>query len=164
MRSTQPHNRSRLTMLAGWLFADLFLVLLIAGLAALPAQSSATLQPPPPKPTTTTTPPHNQGLDPHHLDFDIPLTPDDYRNGAADQLVAQVEAELAQQDPNHRLVGFVLIFASDDQGHISRAVDTATDAVNVLRGQSGLFTSSTGLGYWGGNATNDFQFKIFLLN
>ena len=36
-----PQNRSRLTMLAGWLFADLFLVLLVAGRAALPTKTSA---------------------------------------------------------------------------------------------------------------------------
>lgn len=153
-------------MLAGWLFADLFLVLLIAGLAALPAkESNAVTRPrPTPSPTTTTTPAHVQGLDPHHLDFTIAITPDAYRGGGGPELVHEVNARLAALDPTHRPVGFVLVFASDDQGHISRAVATATRVVSLLHGQSSTFAPSTGLGYWGGNASNDFQFKVFLLN
>ena len=158
-------NRSRLTMLAGWLFADLFLVLLVAGLAALPARTSAK----PSKPTTsasptpTPTPTHSLGLDPHHLDFTISLSPDAFRAGAGNQLLNDVNAELASMDPSHRLVGFVLVFASDDQNDTGRAIKTATDAFNLLHSRSPYFTASTGLGYWNGDS-NDFEFKVFLLN
>lgn len=157
------HNRSRLTMLAGWLFADLFLVLLIAGLAALPARTSAKVSKPTASASPTPTPTHSLGLDPQHLDFTVSLSPDAFRAGAANQLLNDVNAELAARDPSHRLVGFVLVFASDNQNDIGRAIKTATDAFNLLHSHSPYFTASTGLGYWNGDS-NDFEFKIFLLN
>ena len=157
-----PQNRSRLTMLAGWLFADLFLVLLVAGLAALPARTAAkptVSASPTPTPTAT----HRPGLNPHHLDFTISLSPDQYRAGAGNQLLSEVNSRLASMDPSHRLVGFVLVFASDDQNDAARADKTATNAYNLLHQRSPYFSVSTGLGYWNGD-NNDFEFKVFLLN
>jgi hypothetical protein len=155
------HNRSRLTMLAGWLFADLFLVLLIAGLALVPGRSPA----PHARPSATPTPKptHRLGLDPHYLDFSINLSPDAFRSGARDQLLNDVNSTLNRLDPSHRLVGFVLVFASDDQNDVARAISTATQALRLLHRRSLDFASSTGLGYWNGN-NNDFEFKVFLLN
>lgn len=126
-----PQNRSRLTMLAGWLFADLFLVLLIAGLAALPAKTSANPVKPPgsPSPAPSPSATHSLGLDPHYLAFSISLSPDAFRAGARDQLVQDVNSELSRLNPDHRPVGFVLVFASDDPNDAGRAVRTATDAV-----------------------------------
>jgi hypothetical protein len=155
-------NRSRLTMMAGWLFADLFLVLVIVGLATLPAKSSLGSSVPPTTSTSTTTP-HNQGLDPNHKDFTIQLSPVDYRNGARDELVELVNTELDRLNSARRPVGFVLVFASDDRNHIPRAEITATDALNLLRSSSPVFASSTGFGYWNGNQDN-FEFKVFFLN
>ncbi len=156
-------NRSRLTMLAGWLFADLFLVLLIAGLAALPAKTSANPGKPATHPSPSPTTTHSPGLNPHRLDFSVNLSPNVFRAGARDQLLNEVNAELNRLDPSHRLVGFVLVFASDDQNDVGRAIRTATQALNLLRGRSPDFASAQGLGYWNG-ANNDFEFKVFLLN
>lgn len=152
-------------MLAGWLFADLFLVLLVAGLAALPAKSADKPPPPPPPPSATTSPPasHPIGLDPRHLDFSIAITPTAYRAGGQDELLREVNAQLDQMDPTHRPVGFVIVFASDDQGHIQRANDTAAQVFDLLHAHSPVFASSTGFGYWNGNH-NNFEFKVFLLN
>jgi hypothetical protein len=160
-----PQNRSRLTMLAGWLFADLFLVLLIAGLAALPARTSANPVKPPgsPSPAPSPSATHSPGLDPRYLDFSISLSPDAFRTGTHDQLVQDVNRELSHLDPAHRPVGFVLVFASDDPNDAGRAVRTATDAFNLLHNQSPDFAEAAGLGYWGGGG-NDFVFKVFLLN
>jgi hypothetical protein len=156
------HNRSRLTMLAGWLFADLFLVLLIIGLAALPGRpavhSRGTSSP-----TPTPSPTHSLGLDPHYLKFSITLTPDAFRAGSGGQLVNEVNSAMRRLDPTGRLVGFVLVFASDVQANASRAVATATNAFKLLHARSAAFASSTGLGYWNGEH-NDFEFKVFLLN
>jgi len=160
-----PQNRSRLTMLAGWLFADLFLVLLIAGLAALPAKTSAKPVKPPGSPTPTPSPTatHRLGIDPNYLSFSISLSPDAFRAGARDQLVNEVNSQLGRLDPDHRLIGFVLVFASDDPNQAGRAVHTATDAFHLLHRQSPDFSAAAGLGYWGGGG-NNFQFKVFLLN
>lgn len=159
-------RRSHLPMLAGWLFADLFLLLLITGLAALPARSVDQPQPSPsvsgrPSPTPTRTPP--PGLDPKYVDFTIPLSPDAYRAGRVDELVRLVENRLNRLDPRHRRVGFVLVFASDSRDNIARAQATATDVVELLRRRSRAFASSAGLGYWNGDRDN-FQFKVFLMN
>jgi hypothetical protein len=163
-------NRSRMTMLAGWLFADLFLVLLIVGLAALPAKSSIECCEPPPTTSPSTTPPPSsspqrprQGLDPNHIDFTIEFSPADFRNGARDELVTLVTAELDRRNPTRRSVGFVLVFASDDRNNVARAEVTATDVLNLLHDRSPIFVSSTGFGYWNGNH-NNFEFKVFLLN
>jgi hypothetical protein len=160
-----PQNRSRLTMLAGWLFADLFLVLLIAGLAALPAKTSANPIKPPgsPSPAPSPSATHSLGLDPHYLAFSISLSPDAFRAGTRDQLVQDVNSQLSRLNPDHRPVGFVLVFASDDPNDAGRAVRTATDAFNLLHSQSPDFASAAGLGYWGGGG-GDFEFKVFLLN
>lgn len=163
-----PQNRSRLTMLAGWLFADLFLLLLVAGLAALPAKTSVKpVKPnnsPTSTPTPTPTPTHHQGLDPNYQTFDISLSPDAYRAGSHSQLVSEVNAQLNRLGLTHSKIGFVLVFATDnDPNQAERAIITATDAYNQLHRQSPEFADAAGLGYWGG-AGSDFQFKIFLLN
>ena len=74
-----------------------------------------------------------------------------------------VNSKLSRLNPDHRPVGFVLVFASDDPNDAGRAVRTATDAFNLLHSQSPDFAAAAGLGYWGGGG-NDFEFKVFLLN
>ena len=160
-----PQNRSRLTMLAGWLFADLFLVLLVAGLAALPTKTSAKPVRPSASPSPTPSPTHSLGLDPHYLHFSIRLSPGAFRAsaGARNQLVNEVNSALGRLDPAGRFIGFALVFASDDPNDAGRAVRTATDAFNLLHSRIPDFAAATGLGYWNG-ANDDFEFKVFLLN
>lgn len=158
---TEP-RRARATILAGWLFADLFLVLLIAALSGLPTRS-APVSPTPPPTVSPTAPARPAGLDPTRLDFGIPLSPDDFRAGARDELVNQVNAELANRSFDNRRIGFVIILARDDRDHAQRAVDTATDALGLLQERSPAFVAAQGLGYWNGNDGN-FEFKIFFLD
>lgn len=161
---------SRALMLAGWLFADLFLVLVIVGLAALPAKPVA------PKPTTPSSSPapspspspprpHPTGLNPHHIDFTINLSPDTFRAGAGRQLVQKVNTQLVKRGYAHRRVGFVLVFAAGDTSEIELSDQTATKAYRLLRSASPLFSNAAGLGYWTGLSSGKvFQFKVFLLN
>ena len=165
-----PRPQSRMTAMAGWLFADLFLVLLIAGLAAIPATTGAAKsvkKPPPiggsPTPTPTPTVTHALGLDPRLIDFTIDLSPATFRDGGEDQLLNDVNAKLSQLDPGQRMVGFVLVFATDDLADVNRATQTATQAFRLLSQRSRLFSVAQGLGYWGGQG-DDFEFKIFLLD
>lgn len=154
------HRRAHLAMLAGWLFADLFLVLLIVGLSMMPAKKADPATPP----STTSEPgTHPPGLDPRLLEFEVALSPVDFRAGAQDAFVQLVNTELGRLNPDNRLVGFVLVFASDDSRHIDRAMATAAQAVDVLRARSPVFASAPGLGYWNG-PHNNFALKVFLLN
>jgi hypothetical protein len=172
-----PRNRARLTMLAGWLFADLFLVLLITGLAALPAKphtgnSNASGHRPPgkgahPSPTPTAT--HNQGLNRTPITFTIPLPADDYQ-GQQSTLLSEVKSKLQRYDPGNRLVGFADVEAyegsPDDAGF---ATSTASSALALLQGHSPLFAQAVGIGAWNGasdinGTTYGFFFRIFLLN
>ncbi len=152
-------------MLAGWLFADLFLLLLVAGLAALPArgtpdpEASGSASGFPSPPPTPTRPP---GLDPDYLTFTLSVSPDAYRAGAEARLVRQATAKLNAKNPERRKVGFVLVFAADDRNNAGRAQDTANDVVDSLR-RSPAFAGSAGLGYWNGK-NGDFELKVFLLN
>jgi hypothetical protein len=161
-----------LTLLAGWLFADLFLVLLLMSLAGLstrarphssPSKGPVPLASPSASPTPTPTPSHVQGLSRDHLDFAITLSPVNFRRGDTAQLVDEVNNQLAALEPSHRLVGFVIVFASDDINHTLRAEQTATQALQLLQSASPQFADATGLGYWNGKH-NDFEFKIFFLN
>lgn len=144
-------------MLAGWLFADLFLVLLLTGLAELPPKDTSARSP---SPTPTAT--HETGLDPHHIDFNIEISPSDFRGGAQDRFVTSVEEALDRRNQTKRPVGFVLIFASGPSGGADEAQRTATSAFTLLHRRSPAFASSTGLGYWSGSGDH-FEFKIFLL-
>ena len=159
-------RRSHLPMLAGWLFADLFLLLLLTALPATPVRKDPTANPsasgaarPNPKPTPT----HAPGLDRKYLSFTVNLSPDRYRAGARAEMLQKVAAELKKQNPKGRKVGFVLVFASDDQGHVQRANDTGADVVKLLQARSPLFAGAPGLGYWNG-PHNNFEFKVFLMN
>lgn len=152
-------RRTRPAMLAGWLFADLFLVLLLTGLAELPPKDTTKpISGPSPTPTAR----HESGLDPHHIDFNIGISPSDFRGGAQDRFVKSVDEELARRNRTKRPVGFVLIFASGPSGGADQAQRTATSAFNLLHRRSAAFASSTGLGYWSGSGDH-FEFKIFLL-
>lgn len=151
-------RRTRPAMLAGWLFADLFLVLLLTGLAELPPKDTSKAPVSRPSPTPT----HETGLDPHHIDFDIGISPSDFRGGAQDRFVTSVTKELASRNRGKRPVGFVLIFASGPSGGADEAQRTATSAFDLLHHRSPAFASSTGLGYWSGSGDH-FEFKIFLL-
>lgn len=167
-------RRSHLPMMAGWLFADLFLLLLITGLAAAPATRQVVPEPstsaggspavsgpasPTPKPATTRPP----GLDRDYLSFTVDLSPDRFRAGADAEMLQKVNAALRRADTRGRKVGFVLVFASDDRDHVQRANDTALDVVRLLQARSPQFTGAAGLGYWNGPHDN-FEFKVFLMN
>jgi hypothetical protein len=154
-------------MLAGWLFADLLLVLFITAFASLPPPPVVAGRPATPKPPAvkhTTPPPKPRVLErsPHTFTVNVPpsqLADPATRNAAVGRLLQGLRQQLAAQGLQGRQAGFVLVFAYGPIGGIGQAISTANDVVEILRTKMGTFGQASGLGYWTGNG--DFQFKIF---
>ncbi len=147
-------NRLGLTMLAGWLFADLFLVLLLVGLAELPVRKPAPT--PSPRPST---PVHERGLDTRPFVFDVEISPSRFGAGGGRALVKEVNRRIRNSPHAGRHAGFVLIFASGATPGAGQAI--ANDAYALLRRER-LFTKAAGSGYWTADGDH-FEFKIFFL-
>jgi len=161
---TSRHARDRLVLLAGWIFADLFLVLLLVGLAELPSATSATPTASP-TPQASTAPPTKEperGLEEKPVDFDIEVRPADFRTsrGSRRELVAKVRAKLAALGHADRVPGFVLVFASGSEP--GQATRTASAAYRLLHRAGGPFEHASGVGYWSGKGDH-FEFKVFFL-
>ena len=167
-------------MLAGWLFADLFLVLFIVvfssqptvattpkpKVSASPAVSASPGRSPRPSPTPT---PSRLGLEPAPVSIVISVSPaaiDDAptRSRAVTQLLASLNTQLAARHLSGQRAGFVLVFAGSVTGAsdpIGEALHVATMVIPVLRKQdASVFAAATGEGLWGG-ANDYFHFQIF---
>jgi hypothetical protein len=151
----------RMSTLAGWLFADLFLVLFVVGLASLPP--TPRIRPPTPRPTPTPTP--RQVLDRSPVSFVVNVAPASLENpftrpAAASELIRKVDQELAARHLQGRRAGFVLVFASGPTSAIGLSVQIANSVVRIVRSRDTVFSGAGGAGYWNG-AGNAVKFKIF---
>jgi hypothetical protein len=172
-------------MLAGWLFADLFLVLFIVAFASQPtvpvtagkSKVSAPTHPatPPVKATRSPAPvpslspapvgveqnPQNIAVQVSPLDIDNPAT----RAAAIAKLLAGLDKQLASLHLTGGTAGFVVIFATsvtDNPDPIDEAVKVANSVLPVLKKQdTAVFGRSSGEGFWGGSNGNYFHFQIF---
>jgi hypothetical protein len=162
-------------MLAGWLFADLFLVLFIVAFSSQPTVAlpkprpvaSAAHRPPLPKKR------HGpQGLQSAPVDFKLFVSPTGLdsadpavQNRARTQLLAGVHQQLASRHLLGRKAGFVLVFATSINGAadpINEALRVATSAIQDLQHYDpAVFPDGMGgEGLWAG--TGDyFHFQIF---
>ncbi|MFF3408768.1 hypothetical protein ACFYW8_21650 [Streptomyces sp. NPDC002742] len=171
-RRTSRHSGT--AVLAGWLFADLLLMLFLVAMASVPADPSRVKGSPtaspsgtPPTGSPSASPsgsPRPEGLDPDYIKVEIKISPDSVRDHDTSQLRKRLTEELARKNPKGLPVGFVLVFASGPNSLVgqSQAIDTAETVVSDLRDKEPGFARSAGLGYWeapGGY----FDFKIFLL-
>ena len=156
-------------MLAGWLFADLLLVLFITTLASLPAPAVVPVKTPSPSPSPSPTPtPQPTALvlerNPHTIDVDVP--PSDVndpasRDAAIAKLLSELRQKLAAQGLRGQRAGFVLVFAygTADSGGIGQAISAANTVLHAIQAKEPGFSQASGLGYWSG--TGNFEFKIF---
>jgi hypothetical protein len=165
----------RVPMLAGWLFADLFLVLFIVAFSSQPAVPSPTLTPGP-TPTITSTPtpirPHRPtpvGLKQIPANITVDVSPADVDNAATRAhavaaLMSGLRAQLAQKHLLGERSGFVLVFVTSVAGAndpINEAVNVAKRIIPILRTQdAATFRGTSGEGLWGGSG-EDFHFQIF---
>lgn len=182
-RGTHRRNYGllRVPMLAGWLFADLFLVLFIVAFSSQPAVPAATSthKPKPtvsPSPTVRKTPkpakPHKPaplGLEQNPVNIEVNVSPADVDNPATHAqavaaLLSGLDAQLAAQHRLGEKSGFVLIFATSVAGAsdpIGEALNVANSIIPILRKQdAAIFGRTSGEGLWGGSG-DFFHFQIF---
>ncbi|GAA2372940.1 hypothetical protein [Nonomuraea africana] len=156
-------DRMRTALLAGWLFADLFLVLVLVGLASLPVTTEDAAPTSTPEPTVTAEPPERDRLEKLPVGFAVEIPPARFRDAgrraaATRELLRRIDAELKARDLTGRRAGFVLAFASGPEP--GAAQRTAEVVYQDLRRRHKVFRDSSGLGYWTG-AGDHLEFKIF---
>jgi hypothetical protein len=166
-------------MLAGWLFADLFLVLFIVVFSSQPtvatpkpkvSASPSALASPGRSPTPSPAPkPSRLGLAPAPVSIDVLVTPAAIDNPATRaqavrRLLASLNTQLTARHLDGQRAGFVLVFAGSVTGAsdpIDEAVRVATMVIPILGKQdAAIFGAATGEGLWGG-ADDFFHFQIF---
>ena len=148
-------------VLAGWLFADLFLVLFVVGLASLPPSAH-----PKPRPRHTSPPP-SRVLD-KPVSFTLKVSPSSVeypatRAVADTRLVHALEMALRSRHLANRQAGVLLVFASGPEYGIDQAVTTAQSVVSVVRHRVKAFSMVSGKGYWSGSGDN-FEFEVFFFS
>lgn len=172
----------RVPMLAGWLFADLFLVLFIVAFSSQPAvpvptptRSATHSASPSPSPTPSHTPtptptPSPVGLDQNPYNPTIDVSPSAVDNpatkaAAVKQLISDLNNWLSGHHLLGRTAGFVIVFATSVTGAgdpVNEAYSVANSVLPVLRKQdAAMFGRTSGEGLWGGSAGDDFHFQIF---
>lgn len=177
-RSSQHRNVSqlRIPMLAGWLFADLFLVLFIVALSAQPSVSLAAHAKQEQRSVPVAAKPMQRGLERAPADFWIYVNPVGLSSQAtqaqtASSLVQEFNHELASLHLHRRQAGFVLVFATGEVGAINDALQEANIALQIIqRHDAATFGHSSGEGLWGGEGSGQagvhsgqpgFHFQIF---
>lgn len=158
-------------MLAGWLFADLLLVLFVTAFVSLPAPPvvgavHATAKPTPsPSSTPTVTPPRVLEQQPQTFTV-TDVSPTDVSSSdaatstaAIAKLVGELRNQLAAHGMQGRQVGFVIVLAYGPIDGIGPAISTANSVVGILKAKESQFSGAAGLGYWTGSP--GFEFKIF---
>jgi hypothetical protein len=155
-------------MLAGWLFADLLLVLFIVAFTSLPAQT--VISHPRPRRTATPTPtptPRPRVLERKPQTFTVTdVSPTDVassdaatRSAAVARLLGELRKQFVVRGLQRRQAGFVIVLAYGPIYGIGQAISTANSVVRILRTKESQFSGAAGLGYWQGSA--GFEFKIF---
>jgi hypothetical protein len=161
IRRGRSSGHLRMSLLAGWLFADLFVVLFIVSLASLPTTAATHRLFTVPSPTRSPV----SVLDQTPITFDVDVSPTAVENPAtrpaADaELLRSLNGILAARGLLDKRAGFVLVFASAPATAISQAVAAATSIVGVIRARDQVFARTSGEGYWSGSGSG-FEFQIF---
>ncbi|TDQ51585.1 hypothetical protein [Actinorugispora endophytica] len=158
--------------LAGWLFADLLLVLFLISLSA----QSVPVPPPPPPP------PPPELLSPESCEFTVSVgsgfTVDD------DEVVAELERILTDPDDGdfnredghgppsdkclehleeRRDIGFVIAFGASDYAQLNQAREFAADATEVAIDGIPQFEKATYRELWTGGSPGTIELSLFFL-
>ena len=156
---------SRVPLMAGWLFADLCLVLFVVGMGAAP-----TVLPHrhivPVKTTRAAAKPKPLALERRPIDIWVNISPSNFSSQgvssqAASELLSSLRQQIAAQHMSGHRAGFVLLFASGSISATSQAIDSADTVLRLIRSRDGsVFGQASGEGLWNGQG-DDFHFQIF---
>lgn len=163
---------------AGWLFADMLLVLFLVGLGSqstvFPATAEDSLtpstspSPPQPTPSITPTPMEPPGLnrDPVIISLDINtsalLDVGPMQEEAAEALRVQVVQGLNDEGAADATAGMVLIWGYASQP--GRGMTIAEAVATQLPAASDVFEVTPGRALWSGGAESRVDLEIYLLN
>ena len=169
MLGLRQRRPARIPVLAGWLFADLFLVLFMVALASVPSASLAVkLQPI--KPVASKHPAHpkrakSATLGMTNVPTNICVSQD------SSSIVADFNAQVKGARMGGRKVGFILVFATGADP--STATTMATQVLSLIKKTDpdrASFADTGGEGLWGGESdsctavndgTDNYHFQVF---
>jgi len=177
-RSSRSPDHLRLPLLAGWLFADLFIVLFIISLASgvitpsgqgptklrptvTPAASPGPTRSPIPRPA----PSQHGVLQEVPVDIYVPVPSPELQGLYADpgsdkSLLQSLLSQLTSREKTER-AGFVQLFLPGTDSQL--ATNIATDIANELPQQDpALFAGAVTQGFWHGDTSNA-EFQIFFV-
>lgn len=151
----------RTPLLAGWLFADLFLVLFVLSLASLPPKSPVhhIMRIPRPRPSSVLDRPVSFLITVPPTEFQDPVT----EPAAASSLVRLLNHVLDTRKMAGRQAGVLLVFASGPESAIDQAISTAKSVIGLVRRKVPGFSQVSSAGYWNG-AGDYFKFEIFFFS
>lgn len=170
----RDYGALRVPMLAGWLFADLFIVLFIVAFSSQLAVPATHRPTPTPTPTVSKRPvprhkPVHTGLEQNPVNIRVNVSPAAVDNpGTRAQAVAALLSGLHKKLAARHLLdeksGFVLIYATSVPGAadpINEAIKVAKSIKPVLKKRDEpTFGKTSGEGLWGGSG-DSFYFQIF---
>ena len=171
----RPRESMRLPLLAGWLFADLMLLLFVIGLSFAPVQSAVVNGKPTatPTPTPTLTPaptptPTQRVLNRTYYTVyvNVPLPELSPGSSAAARLIHGADAKISQLARAHpelagKDVAVAVIFGAAPLGNINAAISEAKTAGNILRAKDATFGQASFLPEWTSGASNFVEMILF---
>jgi hypothetical protein len=163
---SRSRESMRLPLLAGWLFADLMLLLFVIGLSFAPVQSATVTAKPGPSPSGSRSPrptPTQRVLNRTYYTIYVNVSLPELTPGspAATQLINGTDAKIAQLARDHphlagKDVAVAVIFGAGPQSDINNAINEAKTAGNILRSKDPTFRQASFLPEWTGNPTSAF--------
>ena len=162
-----PRGREsmRLPLLAGWLFADLMLLLFVIGLSLAPTQSATSGAKPTPTPSrpSPSALPTQRVLNRSYYTIYVNVSLPDLQQGslAATQLVDGTNAKIAQLASEHpdlagKDVAVAVIFGAGPESDIGTAITEAGTAGTILRADDPMFSQASFLPEWTGSQAPTF--------
>ncbi len=162
-------------MLAGWLFADLLLVLFLIGMGSVPSAPTAVPTPTPtptpsasPTPTPTPTPEAPLGLDRTPVTLTIRVNAGALLNpatrpAAATDIQRQIAEEAERAGFRDVTAGMVLIWGFSPD--VNEGIRIAEMVGGELAGANpGIFQNATHRAFWKGGTTGQVDLEVYLLS
>ncbi|MEV5880069.1 hypothetical protein AB0L75_38860 [Streptomyces sp. NPDC052101] len=146
----------RTVLLAGWLFADLLLLLLVIALGSLPREQRTGTAPRPSAPSSP--PPSTQAAE-----RGLVLKPCSFtvRTGSDASVRQQLGKQLSGAGVADRTAGFVLAFGTAPDPQPGQ--DAADKVNSQITGGFSLFRHAPKRGYWKGGPSGQVRIDVFFL-